>query len=175
MNRLSLWLSLVLAAALYDRAVAVEVPQIGYHEDTILAATVHVIRQPGGEQLAVYVAIDNQHIGTITCGGQLLTAIAKDDNKIVNLLVRFDNLRVFPSGAFSYPLVHLVADRLQLPSGYDYVAQEYPTIKVACRGWPSLQYLPQEFCHLSNLEMCSIDKVMYSYMIENYWLGACLC
>ena len=174
MNTLSLWLSLVLATTLPGRVVSEELRGLKYNEDATLTATVHVARQPNKEQLAVYLAIDNRYQNTIECGGQLLTAIAKGDETI-NLLIRFGNLRIFPSGAFSYPLVHLVADYLELPPGYDFVPQEYPIIKVSCRGWSYLQYLPLQFCQKSNLEMCNSDKVSYPYMIKKYWLGSCQC
>lgn len=174
MKTLSLWLSLVFAATLYDRAVGEELRELKYHEDATLTATVHVARQPDGEQLAVYLAIDNRYKNTIECGGQLLTAVAKDD-KTVNLLVHFGNLRVFPTGAFSYPLVYLAADRLELPPGYVYVVQDYPAIKVSCRGWSNLQHLPWKFCQRYQLEKCSGDKVSYPYMIDAYWLGLCQC
>ncbi len=174
MNTLSLWLVLVLAVIRPEHAAGEELRELKYNEDTTLAATVHVARQPDGEQLAVYLAIDNRYKNTIECGGQLLTAIAKD-GKTVNLLVRFGNLRVLPSGAFSYALVYLVADRPELPSGYVFVAQEYPSIKVSCRGWSYLQYLPAQFCWQHKLERCSADKVSYPYMIDEYWLGLCQC
>ena len=174
MNTLSLWLSLLLAALLCGRAVGEELRELKYHEDATLTAKVHVARQLDGGQLAVYLAIDNRYKNTIECGGQLLTAITKDDEK-VNLLVRFGNLRIFPSGAFSHPLVYLVADRLELPSGYVYAAQDYPLIKVSCRGWSYLQYLHPRFCQQNKLEMCNGDKVSYPYMIDEYWLGSCPC
>lgn len=174
MNTLSLGLSLLLVVLLYDRAAGEELRELKYHEDATLTATVHVARQPGEEQLAAYLAIDNRYKNTIECGGQLLTAITKDD-KTVNLLVRFGNLRIFPSGAFPYPLVYLVADRFELPPGYVYVAQDYPAIKVSCRGWSNLQHLPWKFCQQYRLEKCSGDKVSYPYVIDAYWLGSCQC
>lgn len=174
MNTLSLWLSLVLAATLCGRAVGEKSNELDSHEYDNLEATVHVARQAKDKQLAVYLAIDNHYQHTIECGGQLLTAIAKD-SKTVNLLVRFGNLQVFPSGAFSYPLVYLVADQLALPEGYVFVAQDYPTIKANCRSWSYTQYLHPRFCRQSAVEMCSGDKVSYSYMIDEYWIGSCQC
>ncbi len=173
MNRLS-WTVSVLSALLGVRAAGEELRELKYNENTTLAAEVHVARQPDEALLAAYLSIDNRFKNTIECGGQLLAAIEKD-GKIVNLLLRFGNLRVFPSEAFSYPLVHLVGSRIELPSGYVFVAQEYPPLKVSCRGWSYLQYLHPQFCQQNEVETCSGDKVSYPYMIDEYWLGLCRC
>ena len=173
MNRLSL-VALVLSALLGVRAAGEELRGLKYNEYTTLDAEVHVARQLDEAQLAVYLSIDNRFKNTIVCGGQLLVAIEKD-GKIVNLLLYFGSLRVFPSKAFSYPLVHLVGSRLELPPGYVFVAQEYPTIKVSCGGWSYLEYLHPKFCQQNEVATCNGDKVSYPYMIDAYWLGLCRC
>ncbi len=175
MKVLSSWVSLVLAALVCGSVAGEEGQRIKYDEIVTLTAAVHVARQPNNdERLAVYFAIDNQYQVTLECGGQALVDIVKDD-ETTNVLVRSESLRVFPSKAFSYQLVHLVADHLKLPSGYDFVPQEYPSVEVICGVWNSLQYLPLEFCQKSNLEICNPDKISYFYLVKDYWLGSCRC
>ena len=173
MNRSAL-VVLVLSSLLGVCAAAEELRELEYSEDTNLAAEVHVARHPAEQTLAIYLSIDNRFKNTIECGGSCWPAI-EQDGQIVNLLLRFGNLRVFPAEAYSYPLVHLVGSLISLPPGYVFVAQEYPPLKVSCRGWSYLQYLHPQFCRQKEIETCSADKVTYPYMVGEYWLGLCEC
>ena len=174
MNRLWLWGLLLLGSKI---AVGEELSELAYHESVTLVAKMHVARQHDEQQLGVYLGIDNKFKNTIECGGQLLAEVERD-GKVINLLVRFGNLRVLPTGAFPYPLVYQVGGRMELPPGYVFVVREYPDIKVSCRGWSYQQYLHPEFCQQQrtvHVEMCSGDKVSYPYERDNFWLGLCQC
>ena len=174
MNRFWLGVLLLLGS---KTAVGEELSELAYHEDATLAAKVHVAQQPDEQQLSVYLGIDNQFKNTIECGGQLLAEVEKD-GRVINLLVRFGNLRVLPTRAFPYPLVHQVGGKMELPPGHVFVVREYPEIKVSCRGWDYHQYLHPEFCQQQrtlHVEMCSGDKVSYAYRRDNFWLGLCQC
>ena len=168
---------LLLLSILLGQTAATKLEKLAYEEDATLQAQLHVALQPDSEQHALYLAIHNRFSNTIECGGQFLAVIEKD-GEVVNLLLRFANLRVLPAAAFPYVTVHLVASSIDLPSGYTFVLKEYQPLKAHCRGWDHLQVLHPVFCQsydTARTQSCSADKVFYQYMIDEYWIGACLC
>lgn len=151
-------------------------------QEVVLTATVHVASYDN--QLGLYLEIVNPYANTIACRGELVAVVERlNDERIIidsDRLV-FNKLQVFPDRAFAgNKLVYPIADGNDLPAGDHFsLDANYPQIMVTCQGWDFfVQPLDPLFCQQNTTahdRICSGGVTRYPLLIEDYWLGTCLC
>ena len=151
-------------------------------QEVILTATVHVASYD--DQLGLYLEIVNPYANTIACRGELVAVVERLDNERIIIdsdRLVFNKLQVFPDRAFAgSKLVYPIAKGNDLPIGDHFsLSANYPQIMVTCQGWDFfVQPLDSVFCQQNTSahdKICAGGVKRYPLLIEDYWLGTCLC
>ena len=151
-------------------------------QEVLLTANVHLASHDN--QLGLYLEIVNPYANTIACRGELVAVIERVNNERIvvdsDRLV-FNKLQVFPDRAFAdSKLLYPIAMANDLPVGNHFsLDANYPQIVVTCQGWDFfVQPLDPAFCKQNTVvhdKICGGGVKRYPLLIEDYWLGTCLC